>query len=783
MIGQTISHYRIIERIGLGGMGIVYRAYDQRLERDVALKVLPADSFADASARKRFRKEALALAALNDPNIATIFDFDSQGGIDFLVMEFVAGCTLADRTTRSASAESEALSIGEQIARALEHAHAAHIVHCDLKPSNIIVTPKGQLKLLDFGLAKLLGPVSEATTLSLSPNGNPAGTLPYMSPEQLRGETPDARSDIYAAGATLYEMVTGKRAFDESVSTALIDAILHKSPIPPSRFNLRLTPQLENIILKCLEKDKEQRYQSAKELAIDLHRLSSPSTVSASHATSPSRKRIWTVVAMVAALLIITFLWGFRALWQRPAETVPLRIRSLAVLPLENLSRDPDQEYFAEGMTDELIARLSAIGALRVISRTSVMSYKTTTKPLPQVARELNVDAVIEGSVLRSGDRVRITAQLIEGIDDKHLWANSYERDLRDVLTLQDEVARTIANEVNIELTPGEASQLSRSTTINPEAQEAYLRGRYAIRKRTRDAADKGIEYFNRALELQPNYAAAYAGLADSYRALGTLYFRPTEVLPKAKAAALKAVELNPNLAEGHAALAQILAVYDWNWPGAEREFERALELAPGDAETHALFAQMLVTIGRVGEGKSEFDTARHLDPLSIRIAVNSAWPYLATRQWEAAIAQYREALELDPNNYLPHLWLGYVYEQNRKLAEAIREYETAKQLDDTPVILAWEAHSYALSGQRKYAITALKALAAASPQRYVCPTNAAIIYAGLGDKEHALEQLEKAYSDHSECLLPILRFDERMNVIRSHRRFMSLLQRVGLPQ
>jgi len=423
--GQVLRHYRILEQVGAGGMGVVYRAHDERLDRDVALKVLPAGMISDESSRKRFRNEALALAKLNHPNIATIHDFDNEGGLDFLVMEFVAGVSLAVKLKKSPMPEKELLDLSEQITRTLEDAHERGILHRDLKPSNIMVTPKGQVKLLDFGLAKLL-PTGETQTEDTLSQTQAVGTLPYMAPEQLRGAYPDFRADIYAAGAVMYEMATGRRPFEERVSAALASDILNRPPVPPGRSNPALSPKLEEIILKCLEKDPENRFQSAKELAVDLRRLRNASSFQVSIYPARTRGR-WLRVAMVSGIAILLVLVLLFAVniggWREHLQgATPARVQSLAVLPLENLSRDPDQEYFTDGMTDELITVLGHVGALKVISRTSVMRYKNTIKTVPEIARELHVDAILQGAVLRSGNRARVTVQLTDAVSDRNVW-------------------------------------------------------------------------------------------------------------------------------------------------------------------------------------------------------------------------------------------------------------------------------------------------------------------------------------------------------------------------
>lgn len=787
MIGLTLGRYHIVDKIGAGGMGEVYRALDERLDREVAIKVLPPGMLADEDARKRFRKEALALAKLNHPNIATIFDFDTEGGVDFLVTEYIPGIALSDKIASGPCSEKDVARLGVQLSEALSAAHNQQVVHRDLKPGNLRVTPDGRLKVLDFGLAKLLRPaLDDDPTRNLTETHAVSGTLPYMPPEQLSGDSPDRRSDIYSAGAVLYEAATGQRPFREQVPSRLTDAILHQPPVAPRAVNGRIVPELERIILKCLEKEPENRYQSANELAVDLRRFAAPVTTVAPESTNlerTNRRRAAVIIGIVAVLVVAGviairyFGWPPRLPGAAPAA----EINSLAVLPLENLSRDQEQEYFADGMTDALITDLAQIRSLRVISRTSVMHYKRTQKTMPEIARELHVDAVLEGSVERAGNRVRITAQLVHAPTDRHIWAKTYERDLSDVLALQDEVASTIARQIGASLTSGEQASLARNKAVNPEAYQSYLKGRFALQHRTRIDAEQAINYFEQTIQLDPSYAAAYSGIADAYIALGTIYSPPREVMPKAKAAALKALNLNDSLAEAHASLAVIMTSYEYDQKSAEEEYKRAVELNPGNAEIHMRFGVFFTATGRVDEARAQMKVARDLDPLSPGVATRAVFPSVASRDWVRAIEIYRTVLQTSPNYWYPHLWLGYAYEQNHQLPEAISEFQVARRLDDSGPPVGWLGHAQAISGNRAEAEKALQKLKEISQSRYVCPSLAATIYAGLGDKEKALQGLEKAYEDRSECLW-VLPFDPRLDSLRSDPRFQDLLRRTGLP-
>ncbi len=761
MIGKTLGHYRILGKIGSGGMGEVYRARDERLERDVAVKILPTGTLNDESARKRFRKEALALAKVSHPHIAAVYDFDSQDGIDFLVMELVSGTTLAEKLTAGPLPETEVARLGAQVAEALEEAHEQHIVHRDLKPGNIVLTPKGQVKVLDFGLAKLVRPVESTETTAESVaqtvGGALVGTLPYMAPEQLRGEPVDARTDLWALGAVLYEVATARRPFEAKLATALAADIQIKLPTPLRQLNPALSAGLEELVLRCLEKNALRRYQSAKELLLALQRLTAGAEISPSPVSTVSKPR------------------------PKPRGRRK-RIQSLVVLPLTNLSHDPEQDYFADGMTEALIADLAKLRALRIISRTSAMRYKGTDKSLPDIAGELNVDAVVEGSVLRVGQRVRITTQLIHAATDTHLWAETYDRDFEDVLVLQSEVARAIAGEIKLAVSPEEKRRLASARRVNPEAHEAYLRGRFHWYKLTREDLDTAMEYFQLALEKDPKYALAYAGIGYVWLSRGEIgIVPPREALPHAKGAALKALELDETLAEVHEILASIRAAYEWDWGGAESEFQRAIELNPNFAEAHFFYADLLISIRRSDEWRVEVERALELDPLNLLLQCFYGWHLLYLRCYDEAILQLRKTLSREPNYAAAHLGLWGAFCQKQMYEEALAEAQKFHALVGYSEVAEALSQGYGQSDYKGAMRRAAEALATRSQQTHVPSIRIARLYAHSGEKERALDWLDKAYEERDPPL-------SRLSVVwdwdslRDDQRFQNLLRRMNFP-
>ncbi len=750
MIGKALSHYRILEPLGAGGMGVVYRALDERLEREVALKVLPEGLFTDEDARRRFRREALAASRVNHPSVGTVYDFDAEQGTDFLVMEYVTGESLDKRLSRGPMAEEEAIALASQIAEALEAVHDVDVVHCDLKPGNIIVSPRGHVKVLDFGVARLLrrgggpDPTAPLTTMNAV-----AGTLAYMAPEQLLSGAMDARTDLYSLGVVLYEMTTGRRPHVEDLPAALIYAIVNTAPPPPRQLRPQLSQRLEDVLLKLLEKDPELRYASARDLAVDLRRLRK--------LASGDRRA------------------------GRPEGDRPRRLESLAVLPLENLSGDPSQEFFADGMTEVLIASLAQIGALRVISRTSIMQYKGARKPLPAIARALDVDAIVEGTVMRSGERVRITAQLIEAASDRHLWARSYERDFCDVLSLQGEVAREIAEEIRVQLTPREEARLARVRAVSPAAFEAYLRGRHLWSKRTVAAVKRSAEFFEQAIDADPAYALAYAGLADAYNILGDQNaVAPEEAATKAKAAITRALEIDDQLGEVYTSLGFLRMFYEWDWRGAESAFAQALLLNPSYATGHQWYAEYLVSQRRFEPAIAEARRAKELDPFSLILGTTLADTLFFSRRYEEAILELRRVIEVDPSFPPSYADLGRVCSQCGRSDEAIEAFlEAARLTGSDPLSLPGLGHAYAVAGRRDEALRILENLRRLAVTVYVSPHAIAVIHVGLGEKDQAFEWLERAVLRRDRAMV-WLKVHPRLDALRDDLRFEDLLRQVG---
>lgn len=744
------GRYRILEKLGEGGMGVVYRARDERLDRDVALKVLSPASANDPEARERLLHEARTASRLNHPHICGVYDAGEMGEQIYVAMELVQGRSLKELAAAELPALAETIRYAIQVATGLAHAHEHGVIHHDLKSANVIISADGRAKIVDFGFAvRRDDEVSENTQsqLSLDRPGAIAGTLPYMAPELLKGQPADERSDIWALGVVLYELTTGLQPFRGSTTFELSSVILCGVP---EAFPATVPPGLRAIVHRCLAKDSSERFQSAAAVAAALDSLDAE--------------------GMDAA--------------KRPAKRGKGRggrIRSLAVLPLHNLSTDPEQEYFADGMTEALITELARIRALKVISRTSTMQYKATKKRMDLIAEELGVDAVIEGSVIRAGDRVRITAQLVHAATDKHLWAESYDRELSEVLGLQSEVARTIAEQIRVKLTPHEREQLKRPRKVMAEVYESYLKGRFHFNKWTVETVKKGIEYFQQALQLDPEYAPAYAGIADCYNSLQFLGLPSAEVGPKALKAAIRAVALDPNLAAAHAALGAVKFFHDWDWAGAEAEMQRAIELDPGSADAHQGYAYLLTALGRHERAIAEIERAHELDPMALATNVNLGWRHYFARDYDRAIARLREALELDSNFGNAFWCMGICTVQKKNFAEGILYLKRAVMLySGNAQPKGSLGHAYGLAGKPAKAQRLVDELVALAKTEYVSAWAIAVIYIGMGEKDRAFEWLEKAFEDRNASLV-WLKVNPEFDPVRGDARFGKLLVRLNL--
>jgi serine/threonine-protein kinase len=746
--GTRLGPYEVLEPLGQGGMGQVWRARDSRLGRDVAVKVLLERAVEDADARRRFRNEGVALCRLSHPNVAAVFDVGAEGTVDFLVMELIPGASLADLLEQGPLPDVLALAL--QLAEGMTAAHAAGIVHRDLKPANVRVTPEGRLKVVDFGLAVETQPAgadSELMTATIA--GRVTGTLAYMAPEVLGGARADTRSDVYSLGVVLYEMVTGRHPFPETGVIELLQAIANKKPVPPRTLRPDAPAGLDHLVLEAMQRDPARRPATAAQLLGSLQGIA--------RGDAPRRAKA-------------------------PAKSARARVRSLVVLPLENLSGDPAQDFFADGMTEALIADLAKIDGLRVISRTSAMRYKGARRPLPEIAQELGVDAVLEGSVMRSGGRVRITAQLINAASDTHLWADSFDRDLSDVLSLQSEVARAIASEIRIKLTPRAKARLEVARRVNPEAYDAYLRGRHHMMRRTEEALLNAADYFRIAIDLDPTYALAYVGLADVHNLLGYWSHRsPAESFPRGKAAAKRALELDPSQGEAHVSLAYALHYYDRDWDAAGVEYRKGLEQSPSYAQGHLWYLNLVTARGQFDEALEQMAHTVKLDPLSVVGAASETWVRYFMRDFERAIAVGRKALELDPNSGPAHLWVSWPLIAVGRFDEAFRELEAARAgLGDVPLLRLTFAYMHARAGSTVEARALLDGALALRSERHVPADFVAVAYQALGDKETAWEWLLRAEAERAHWLV-FLDVDPRFDGFKDDPRYEPLKQRIGI--
>jgi len=743
MIGKTISHYLVVERLGRGAMGMVYKARDTTLDRSVAIKFISREIAANPEQRARFVREARTASLLDHPNICTIHEFgETPAGDLFIAMAYCPGENLRTRLERGPLQLKDAVGIANQVAQGLAKAHSMGIVHRDVKPANIMLLPDGVVKIVDFGLAKL------PRDVGLTDTGGVVGTIPYMSPEQLRGDMLDARTDIWSWGVMLYEMLAGDRPFEAGNEPATMRAIMELEP--PSLLARRpdVPLELELVLSRALRKNREERQANGGELIGDLQGLS---------------VRSGTVPVIAVA---------------------PRPHASVAVLPFLNLNPEPDSEYFSDGLTEELIHALSRLPGLQVVSRTSAFEFKGKAQNVRKIGEQLKVSTVVEGSVRRMQDRLRVSAQLVNVSDGYCLWSQRFDCTMKDIFAVQEETAQSIADLLKVELGSKAGTGLVKPYTANFDAYDLYLRGRFQWNKRSLEGFQKALEYFGRALALDPNYAPAYAGIADYHISVASWGLEPpTEAWPKAKDAVSKALQADETLAEGHTSMGVIRMWYEWNWKEAEQEFLRAIELKPGEALAHVQYNLLLVQTGRSEEAEEQIRIALASDPLSVPANVYLAGVYHYRRDYDRSLGQARRALELDANDIEAHVVLALNYEQKRDFGQAIVELERAYILSgNNPLILGPLGSCYAGSGAKDKALALLEQLNQAGKQGYVAPISWVMLYLGIGDVEHVFEWLDKA-AEARDVLLCYLKVGPIYDSIRDDPRYADLLHRIGLAE
>jgi TolB-like protein/tetratricopeptide (TPR) repeat protein len=778
MIGRTLGHYRIVAELGAGGMGHVYRAHDERLDRDGAVKVLPAGAVADDQARRQLRREAQALAKISHPNIGVVHDFDTADGVDFMVMELVPGGTLDRKIAAGPLPERDLLAVGLSMAAALTEAHELGIVHCDLKPSNVAITPKDQVKILDFGLARLVHPAGERDVTRSAPDMSVvAGTLPYMAPEQLLGQPVDARTDLYALGVVLYEMATGQRPFVGATPATLTDAILHAAPASPLSLQPGLSPELERIILKCLEKDPGDRYQSAKEIGIDLRRTGSV-TATVPLPLPPRRRRRGGVTAIAVAAGLLAAGVAIYGLWPRPA------LNSVAVLPFVNATGDSALEFVGDGLAEELINGLTQVPGLKVIARPTAFAYRDRQDAPATIGRALNVRAIVMGRVTQQAGQVTVQVDLVDVGAGAELWGGQFRRPRSGIQEIGGDIVRQVAASLRLKLTGDQETRLVKRPAQNAEAYLLYLRGRSCLNSVEMARFSECARMFQQALDRDPAYVQALAGLADTYAYYAILYIEPPrESMGRAREAAVKALQLDDTVAEAHTSLGIVKLLYDYDFAGAEAELRRAVELSPGDVYARHWYAHYLEAVGRMEDANAAIRSISELDPLTSIYVGDLAMEYYLLGQYDKVVAM--SATWTSPKDADIYGWisLALCLERLGRREESLRAADTLVTTHDSDLSRAYAAAIYARLGRKADAGKILAGLEAKAAGGYVSSFLLSLPHAALGNTEAAIQNLVRAFDERSADIPLTLAYDPQFDSVRGDQRLIELSRRFKLPE